>query len=364
MSEEPIKIEAWHVYTGAGEPSERPVQIPSAPPWRIFDGGPPVKRNFKQDERSRRLLKDLERARTYLVSQEEVNMVNAALYLRRPLLVTGAPGTGKSTLAYSVALELNLGPVLRWNITSHATIKDGLYSYDAIGRLQELVPGTQPNPGNVNTAHRPARDIGEYIRLGPMGTALLPSDRPRVVLVDEIDKSDIDLPDNLLNVFEAGEFSIPELVRLRGERRVVEVFPADGDEKVPIADGWVRCREFPLVILTSNAEREFSPAFLRRCLRLRIQNPDKTKLARILASHMPMDADLPMEQKGRLLATRDEIIELFLQRRVEGEMATDQLMNAVFMASGGLAAQESDREQKELIARLLQPLSSREADAG
>lgn len=126
----------------------------------------------------------------------------------------------------------------------------------------------------------------------------------------------------------------------------------------------MRCCEFPLVILTSNAEREFSPAFLRRCLRLRIQNPDKTKLARILESHIPMDANLSAEQKSQLLATRDEIIELFLQRRSEGEMATDQLMNAVFMASGRLAVQESAKERKELIARLLQPLSSREADAG
>jgi MoxR-like ATPase len=364
MSEEPIKIEVWHVYTGARAPRQETAQIPAAPPWRRFDGGPLVERNFAKDERSQRLLKDLERARTYLVSQEEVNMVNAALYLRRPLLVTGGPGTGKSTLAYSVALELNLGPVLRWNITSHATIKDGLYAYDAIGRLQESAPEMQPTPGAANAAIRPARDLGDYIRLGPLGTALLPSNRPRVVLIDEIDKSDIDLPNDLLNIFEEGEFPIPELLRLRGDQRVVEVFPADGDTKVPIVQGQVRCCEFPLVILTSNAEREFSPAFLRRCLRLRIQNPDKTKLARILMSHMPMDDKLSKEEQGRLLATRNGIVELFLQRRSEGEMATDQLMNAVFMASGGLAALESDRERKELMARLLQPLSSRESDAG
>jgi MoxR-like ATPase len=328
------------------------------PPWRRFDGGPPTERNFEKDPRSQSLLHDLDRARAYLVSQEEVNMVNAALYLRRPLLVTGSPGIGKSTLAYSVALELKLGPVLRWNITSHSTLKDGLYAYDAIGRLQDSAPSRESDG-----AAKPSLDIGDYIRLGPLGTALLPSDYPRVVLIDEIDKSDIDLPNDLLNIFEEGEFLIPELLRLRGQRQQFEVFPADGDTKIPIVEGRVRCREFPLVILTSNAEREFSPAFLRRCLRLRIREPEKEKLARTLALHLPLDGSLPEDWKGRLLSSREEIIELFLQRRSEGEMATDQLLNAVFMASGGLAAQETEKERKGLIQQLLHPLSSKESNS-
>jgi MoxR-like ATPase len=358
MTAEQLKIEPWHVYTGAREPRQEEVKMPATPPWRRFNGGPSMKRDFKQDPRSQSLLRDLDRARAYLISQEEVNMVNAALYLRRPLLVTGSPGTGKSTLAYSVALELNLGPVLRWNITSRSTLKDGLYAYDAIGRLQDSAPSR-----GSHRAVKPSLDIGDYIRLGPLGTALLPSDRPRVVLIDEIDKSDIDLPNDLLNIFEEGEFLIPELLRLRSERQEVEVFPFDGDTKVPIVEGRVRCREFPLVILTSNAEREFSPAFLRRCLRLRIKEPGKEKLARILASHMPLGGALPDDQKGHLLSGREEVIELFLQRRSEGEMATDQLMNAVFMASGGLAAHESEKERKDLIQQLLRPLSGKESDS-
>jgi MoxR-like ATPase len=355
MSEKMIQVETWHVYTGAREPRKEEVKMPPMPSWRQFKGSPLVKRDFAKDKRSRSLLSHLNRARTYLVSQEEVNMVNAALYLRRPLLVTGSPGTGKSTLAYSVALELNLGPVLRWDITSRATLKDGLYAYDAIGRLQDSAPNR-----DADGVAKSSPDIGDYIRLGPLGTAMLPSDRPRVVLIDEIDKSDIDLPNDLLNIFEEGEFPIPELLRLRSERRVVKVFPADGDTKVPIVEGWVSCREFPLVILTSNDEREFSPAFLRRCLRLRIKEPEGEKLARILTLHIPLDGSLPEEQKGRLLSSRQEIIELFLQKRSEGEMATDQLMNAVFMISGGLAADESDKARKELIKLLLQPLSSKE----
>jgi MoxR-like ATPase len=384
MTENPIKIEPWHIYTGSQMPRTEPFVMPPAPPWRQFEGGILIERFFENDERSRRLLNDLQQARTYLVSQEEINMINAALYLRRPLMLTGGPGTGKSSLAYSVALELGLGPVLRWNITSHSTIKDGLYSYDAIGRLQETTPRSPGSEGaatakttaadsraegskaaDAKTASAVGRNIGNYIRLGPLGTALLPSIRPRVVLIDEIDKSDIDLPNDLLNVFESGEFSIPELLRL-GSTDPVDVFPADGDNKVPITQGWVRCREFPLIILTSNAEREFSPAFLRRCLRLRIKDPDKSKLARILQSHMPMDRSVPALEGSRLLATRTEIVELFLQKRSEGEMATDQLMNAVFMACGGLAIPDSEQDQqrKELIARLLQPLSSRDLDAG
>lgn len=125
-------------------------------------------------------------------------MVNAALYLRRPLLVTGNPGTGKTSLAYSVAYELDLGEVLYWPITTRTTLKDGLYNYDAVGRLQDA----KLNPDDS------LNRIGKYITLGPLGTALLPSERPRVLLIDEIDKSDVDLPNDLLHVFENGEYTI------------------------------------------------------------------------------------------------------------------------------------------------------------
>ncbi|MEQ8959188.1 MAG: AAA family ATPase, partial [Coleofasciculus sp. C2-GNP5-27] len=99
--------------------------------------------------------------------------VNAALYLRRPLLVTGNPGSGKTSLAYAIAHELKLRPVLTWLITTRSTLQDGLYRYDAIARLQD----SQLNKGK-------SPDIGQYITLGPVGTAFLPSQYPRVLLID------------------------------------------------------------------------------------------------------------------------------------------------------------------------------------
>ncbi|MFM6527076.1 MAG: MoxR family ATPase, partial [Dolichospermum sp.] len=99
-------------------------------------------------------------------------------------------GTGKTSLAYAVAYELGLGEVLHWPITTRTTLKDGLYSYDAIGRLQDAKDKDKDN----------LAEIGKYINLGSLGTALLPSEKPRVLLIDEIDKSDIDLPNDLLHI--------------------------------------------------------------------------------------------------------------------------------------------------------------------
>src|SRR5262245_57077550 len=215
------------------------------------------------------------RGRTYQATEEQIRLVNAALYLRRPLLITGKPGVGKSALAYAVAYQLKLGPVLRWSITSRSTLTEGLYRYDAIGRLQEV----QLNPKQVP-------DISKYLRLGPLGTALLPSDKPRVLLIDEIDKSDIDLPNDLLNIFEEGEYEIPELARLPAIDQPVPVREFQSDNKVKIDKGKVRCTTFPVVVLTSNGERDFPAPFLRRCLRLYIKPPDDKELARIVDAHL------------------------------------------------------------------------------
>ena len=122
------------IFNGDGQPHDW--ELPPAPPWRQFSGAPVVTSPHEADWAAR-YPNDLERARTYQAQGREVELVNVAIMLRRPLLITGRPGTGKSTLAYALAHELRLFPVLRWPITTRTTLQDGLYRYDAIARLQD-----------------------------------------------------------------------------------------------------------------------------------------------------------------------------------------------------------------------------------
>jgi MoxR-like ATPase len=319
--------EDWRIYRGESAPHDGIRRLPPPPPWRRFrpPGGGPDGRNG-----------DLERARSYRADRRVIDRVNAALQLRRPLLVTGKPGCGKSTLAYSIAYELGLGPVLCWMITSRSTLRDGLYHYDAVGRVHEAaLPGSGGAP-----------DIGGYIRLGPLGTALLPGDRPRVLLVDELDKADVDLPNDLLNVFEEGRFTIPELERLPDSSQRVAVMTADGGERAVVERGQVWCTDFPIVVITSNGEREFPPAFLRRCIRVAVEQPTRHQLAEIVEAHLGPDAR----------TAGHDLIGDFLARRARGELATDQLLNAIFLATSG--ARPPDTEIGELIEALLRPLDA------
>ncbi|MFC4030584.1 AAA family ATPase [Streptomyces polygonati] len=132
--------EHWWVYRGTGTPHDGIRRLPEAPPWRAFGGDghpmPPPCHATTAGATARRLGRDRQAA-AYQADENEIQLVNLALHLRRPLLVTGRPGVGKSTLAYAVAHELGLGPVLRWPITSRSTLRDGLYAYDAIGRLHD-----------------------------------------------------------------------------------------------------------------------------------------------------------------------------------------------------------------------------------
>ncbi|MGH9798912.1 MAG: AAA family ATPase, partial [Blastocatellia bacterium] len=284
----------WKLFLGNNTPHDGIRRLPQAPTWRSFAEN--------DDER---------RGQNFRVRPEMIEMVNAALYLRRPLLITGKPGVGKSSLIYAVAYELNLGKVLRWPITSRATLQGGLYRYDAIGRLQRSQIENAP------------ANIGDHLSLGPLGTALLPADRPRALLIDEIDKSDFDLPNDLLDVFEEGRFAIPELERMGEDKVTIKDY--DGN-KVELTKGRVNCRQFPFVVMTSNGERDFPAPFLRRCLQLDLQEPKRDQLEEIVKAHF--NGKLPDESAemiGKFLALRDD------DRKT---VATDQLLNAVFLVKG------------------------------
>jgi MoxR-like ATPase len=320
----------WRIFLGANTPHDGIANLPPPPPWRDFN----------------RLAET--RGDTYRASPGEIEIVNAALYLRRPLLVTGQPGLGKSSLAYAVAKELKIEPVLRWSINSRSTLAEGLYHYDALARLRDVNLEQQSGASAASTPVRDS-DIGRYLRLGPLGTALLPAKHPRVLLIDEIDKSDIDLPNDLLHVFEEGAFEIPELVRIADQTPEVAVLPSDADtadKRVAIRGGKVRCTVFPFVVLTSNGERELPPAFQRRCLRLDLTAPDAEKLRQIIQAHL----------KSVDTAKVEELLRQFLEKRDQGRwLATDQLLNVVYLVTQGKAP--DGRERQQVLDVLLRELS-------
>jgi MoxR-like ATPase len=297
-------------YQGNGERYHG--ELPTPPPWR-----------FASQEQS---------AETFRPPDGLAEAVNAALCLRRPLLLTGSPGTGKSTVATSVAHELELGDVLHWHITSRSTLTEALYRYDALGRLDA-------------TRHQEPDDIGRFLKLGPLGTALMPWKRPRMLLIDEIDKSDIDLPGDLLNVIETGEFEIPELTR--HAKKKVKVRLWDEDKPATVRNGRVKCIQFPFVVMTSNGERSFPPPFLRRCVRFEMPAPDARSLAAIVRAHL---GEAGQQEAADLL----DAFESRLQRHES--LATDQLLNALHLVTGEFAP--AGEQRTRLVELLLRDLSS------
>ncbi|MGQ0649601.1 MAG: AAA family ATPase [Gemmatimonadaceae bacterium] len=322
----------WRLFRSAEGP--RPDwrnERPEAPPWRQFATIAST------------------RAETFEPPKGVIEAVNAALYLRRPILVTGDPGTGKSSLAYAVAYELELGKVLTWHINSRSTLLEGLYDYDALARLRDAnlqrlsldrPAGDVPQSGTTLAPPKP-EDIGRFITLGAIGTAFLaPPREPRVVLIDEIDKSDVDLPNDLLHVFEDGMFVIPELARIADHSPEIRVRTQDPDRMATVQKGVITCREFPIVVITSNGERDLPPAFLRRCLRIDLPRPGPDMLRAIVTRHIP----------GKDMALLEELLGKFEEKRNQGGMlATDQLLNAFYLVTRGREFTPDDRAAIEAI---------------
>lgn len=214
---------------------------------------------------------------------------------------------------------------MEWHITTKSILKDALYSYDAVARLHD---SSLKKKTNIVSKRQKEENIGKYITLGVIGSAFS-SATQRVVLIDEIDKSNIDLPNDLLHVLEENEFSIQELVR--STHSTHRVYTKDSS-KVEIENGIVAVKfeedgdNFPLIILTSNGEREFPPAFMRRCIHLRMQpRREISQLKEIIQNHI---VGIREEEMRGL----EEIIEEFATKDIESDyLAIDQLLNRVFM---------------------------------
>lgn len=189
-------------------------------------------------------------SRNYIASDELIRSVNIAAALQKPLLVKGEPGTGKTMLAESIADSLGMDLII-WNIKSTTKAQDGLYVYDTVQRLYDSQFGT----AGVD-------DISRYIKLGKLGEAFEREEQV-VLLIDEIDKADLEFPNDLLWELDQMEFYIPETGRT------------------------VKAKKRPIVIITSNAEKELPDAFLRRCIFHYIAFPNEEMMQKIVLAHYP-----------------------------------------------------------------------------
>ncbi|MDO5606587.1 MAG: MoxR family ATPase [Paracoccus sp. (in: a-proteobacteria)] len=256
----------------------------------------------------------------YVAPPDLAMAVNAAVTLERPLLVKGEPGTGKTELARQVADSLNL-PMIEWNIKSTTRAQQGLYEYDAVSRLRD----SQLGEARVH-------EIANYIRRGKLWEAFAAPGKT-VLLIDEIDKADIEFPNDLLQELDRMEFHVYET----GET--------------------VRARHRPVVIITSNNEKELPDAFLRRCFFHYIRFPDAEVMRQIIEVHYP-------GLKPRLL---DEALRQFFEvREVPGlkkKPSTSELLDWLkLLLAEDLAPEDLARDPATMLPRLHGALLKNEQD--
>ncbi len=260
----------------------------------------------------------------YVAPPDLVMAVNAAVTLQRPLLVKGEPGTGKTELARQVAASLGL-PLIEWHVKSTTRAQQGLYEYDAVSRLRDSQLGPDLGGDRVH-------DVRNYIRKGKLWQAFEAEGRV-VLLIDEVDKADIEFPNDLLQELDRMEFHVYET----GET--------------------VRARHRPVVIITSNNEKELPDAFLRRCFFHYIRFPDAETLAAIVRVHFPAI-------KERLLATA--LAEFFEIRETPGlkkKPSTSEALDWLkLILAEDLAPEDLKRDPKALLPRLHGALLKNEQD--
>ncbi|MFW6067580.1 MAG: AAA family ATPase [Myxococcota bacterium] len=247
---------------------------------------------------------------TYLTNDALEAAVNCALALERPLLVRGEPGTGKTLLAEAVSEALDM-PLLRWQVKSTTRAQDGLYVYDTVQRLYDSRFGDK----DVN-------DIRQYIKLGPLGQAFH-SDNRVVLLIDEVDKADIEFPNDLLNELDRMQFVIDET----------------GDE--------IAAKHRPVVVITSNAEKELPDAFLRRCVFHFIDFPTPELMQEIVRVHHPgLDEQLAKQ-------ALDAFYEIRGMKRLRKRPSTSELVDWIaVLKRSGIDTVELDRNLPFLGALL------------